>query len=668
VARVLITDTTLMDEHDGGPMEGSQGIHLLVMSPEMFGTHPLPATGAITIGRSTTADIQIHDPLASRRHAVLHIGETLTIEDLRSANGTRVRDVPIKSETHVPITPGEAIVIGGTCLMVQQNRAPVGPRRLWSHSYFENRVEEECTRCRAEGTTFGIARIRIDRSASWMRVVPTLVAELKPPHLLAAYGPNEYEVLFQGVDPVEAERLLRCVVSGVREAGYGAHFGVAWFPSNGRSPDALVAHACAPFRAASSAQSEQVGPIEPVMQRIYEIAARAAAGNINVMILGETGVGKEVLAQTVHQLSPRSDKPIVCLNCAAFSETLLESELLGHERGSFTGANSAKPGQLEMAHGGTVFLDEVGELPLPIQAKLLRVIQTREVTRLGGLRPRTIDVRFISATNRDLESEVLRGNFRRDLFFRLNGISLTIPPLRERVEEIPAFAKKFLAEFCHDYGRKPELRISARALALLKGYSWLGNVRELRNVIERAVVLCTGFEIGPEHLPLDKIRPAVIEPDQLDPLIAPFAGGSIGAAPVEATLETLKSQSAEPPALSRPYPTSSDPGTIPPPSPVSSLPPISLDRWAPNPAFMHVEEYRRIIEALAACAGNQSRAAKMINMPRRTFVTKLEMYAIPRPQKAAVKDAVPSASLTDAGPLGVNPAESSDRDDASRAD
>ena len=181
------------------------------------------------------------------------------------------------------------------------------------------------------------------------------------------------------------------------------------------------------------------------MRRVHELAERAAAGTINVLITGETGVGKELLAETVHRASPRRGGPYVCLNCAALSETLLESELFGHERGAFTGAVQAKPGLLETAARGTLFLDEVGELPLATQAKLLRVIETREVTRLGSVRPHRIDVRFIAATNRDLEAEVARGAFRADLYFRLNGITLTIPPLRSRLEEIRPLAETFAA-------------------------------------------------------------------------------------------------------------------------------------------------------------------------------------------------------------------------------
>ncbi|HEX4404818.1 MAG TPA: sigma-54-dependent Fis family transcriptional regulator, partial [Polyangia bacterium] len=209
------------------------------------------------------------------------------------------------------------------------------------------------------------------------------------------------------------------------------------------------------------------GPvIDEAMLRIQKLAERAAAGTINVLITGETGVGKELLAETVHRLSPRRRGPYVCLNCAALSETLLESELFGHERGAFTGAVQAKPGLMETAHGGTLFMDEVGELPLTTQAKLLRVLETREVARLGSVKPRKIDVRFLAATNRDLEAEVTRGAFRRDLYFRFNGITLNIPPLRARVGEIRHLAETFVQQICRELGR-PEPGIPGQVMNLL---------------------------------------------------------------------------------------------------------------------------------------------------------------------------------------------------------
>ena len=325
---------------------------------------------------------------------------------------------------------------------------------------------------------------------------------------------------------------------------------------------------------------------EDSMKAIYGVAERASAGTINILILGETGVGKEVMAKTIHNSSPRRSGPSICVNCAALSESLLESELFGYERGAFTGATNAKVGLLEAAEGGTLFLDEVGEMPLSTQAKLLRVLETREVTRLGSVRPRHIDVRFIAATNRDLEIEVERGTFRRDLFFRLNGVSIRIPPLRERRSEIRPLAQSFLSEICQELGR-PEPRLTEAVLLALDQDDWPGNVRELKNVIERAVLLCGGATIGVEHLP-EKRR---------SPLLR-------SAVPSENT----------------------DPGR--------RADPARPHEIGSEPTAAAGDERKKIMDALAACAGNQSRAAKMLDIPRRTFVAKLDRYRIPRPNKS----------------------------------
>src|SRR5947208_9726754 len=202
---------------------------------------------------------------------------------------------------------------------------------------------------------------------------------------------------------------------------------------------------------------------------------------------------------------------MVSINCAALSPSLLESELYGHERGGFTGASEAKPGLLETAPGGTVFLDEIGEMPLLLQAKVLRVLETRLVTRLGGLKPRPIDVRFVAATNRNLEEEVAAGRFRRDLYFRLNGMTVHIPPLRARRAEIVPLAEVFLRQFACSAGR-PAPRLSTQSAQVLQAYGWPGNIRELRNMMERAVLLATGDEIVPEHLLLDTVAAAASPP------------------------------------------------------------------------------------------------------------------------------------------------------------
>jgi len=318
--------------------------------------------------------------------------------------------------------------------------------------------------------------------------------------------------------------------------------------------------------------------LDPAMRALYDQASRAAATAINVLILGENGVGKEILARAIHNLSPRVKGPFVALNCAALTESLVHAELFGHEKGAFTGAFQARAGRLESAGGGTLFLDEIGELPHAMQSKLLRALEERKVLRVGARTEREIDVRFVAATNRDPEQEIERGTFRQDLYFRLNGISLTIPPLRERRLEIPHLARMFLARARAEHGAQAQT-IAASTLAVLEAYPWPGNVRELKNVIERGAVLCVGEELLPQHLP----------PKLLD-------------------------------AASRS-------STSPPPPPRDGTPPATPSQ-RPTPS-----ERQAILDALDRCAGNQTRAAELLGISRRTLVTRLDDFDIPRPRK-----------------------------------
>jgi two-component system response regulator AtoC len=575
----MITRTTITEDELESRATGGEGLHVLVISPEIFGAIPLPERGSLLVGRSAKAEVLIEDPLASRQHARLTLGETLSIEDLGSANGTRVRDAIIEAHKPATIAAGEAIGIGSTVLIVQRSRWSPGPRRLWSHGHFENRLKDECARAEATGGRFALLRVRLEGGVAWTRVFPVLARNLQPPHLFATYGPNDYEALMLESGAEGVERVVEALWAELRLAQLSARIGIAWYPRDGRSADALLARANAQLRPSPTHLAVPgIKAPSPAMQGVNDVAARAAAASINIVILGETGVGKEVMAQTVHRLSPRANKPMVSLNCAGLTESLIESELFGYEKGAFTGAISSRQGLLETAQGGTVFLDEIGEMPLKVQATLLRVIEAREVLPVGGRKTRPIDVRFIAATNRDLESESARGSFRQDLYFRLNGISLSIPPLRERRSEIPELARLFVASACQDAGR-PEFPITPAAMALLEQYHWPGNIRELKNVMERAVVLCDAPEIGPAQL-AEKIRA----------LQDPLSEGDTTGGSREGDSTLTKSE-------------------------------------------LRVAERQRIIDALAACAGNQSRAAKMLGMPRRTFISKLDAYGIPRPQK-----------------------------------
>jgi transcriptional regulator with GAF, ATPase, and Fis domain len=328
--------------------------------------------------------------------------------------------------------------------------------------------------------------------------------------------------------------------------------------------------------------------VDPQMRRVHELIDVVAKSSMSVILLGETGSGKEVLATRVHQQSTRADNPFLKINCAALVESLLEAELFGYERGAFTGAVQSKAGLLEGASGGTLFLDEVGELPLTTQAKLLRVLESGEVTRIGALKPRPIDVRFVSATNRDLKDFVAAGKFRQDLFFRLDGMSIHIPPLRDRPSEIPALAESFIRDASVAAGRAP-LRFSQGAMDRLVRHPWPGNVRELKNVIARTALLCKGETIEPDDLRFE----------------------AMGASP-----------SAPPPPASR--------SSFPPPSPAAgTVPP--LGRYAPD--AIPEEERRRIIDALERSAGNQTRAAKLLGISRRTLLNRLDALGLPRPRK-----------------------------------
>lgn len=250
------------------------------------------------------------------------------------------------------------------------------------------------------------------------------------------------------------------------------------------------------------------------MKAVVDLARRAAQSQSTVLLLGESGVGKEIFARSIHAWSPRAAMPFVAVNCVALSEHLLESELFGHEKGAFTGAHQQKKGLLEIAQGGTIFLDEIGDMKPALQAKLLRVLQDHEFERVGGTRPIKVDIRVLAATNQDLRQAVERGQFRKDLFFRLNVVALTIPPLRERPMDIPALAQFFQARYMKDLKRS-RLTIGEEAMAMLKRYHWPGNVRELENMIERAVVLARGDVLRPEDF--------VLEPAPMD---ATAASGS----------------------------------------------------------------------------------------------------------------------------------------------
>src|SRR5262249_44845406 len=241
------------------------------------------------------------------------------------------------------------------------------------------------------------------------------------------------------------------------------------------------------------------------MQDVYKTIGRIAASDVTVLLRGESGTGKELVARAIHHYSRRAGRPFIAVSCAAIPGSLLESELFGHERGAFTDAKERKLGKLELAHGGTFYLDEIGDMPLDLQAKLLRALQERTIERVGGQDTIRIDVRVLAATNRDLESLMKEGKFREDLYYRLNVVTLNLPPLRERRPAIPLLVEHFLGKYAPELG---ERGLAPEALDRLVGHEWPGNVRELENVVQRAMVMATSGIILPEHLPIGPVSAA----------------------------------------------------------------------------------------------------------------------------------------------------------------
>jgi DNA-binding NtrC family response regulator len=423
---------------DPSDLEDMGRLRILVITETGLSSHVLPPSGEVLIGRGNDCGLQIDHASISRRHALLHLGPPLSVEDLGSKNGTSVRGARIDAGTQVDFAPDD-LIVAGTVTLIVQGRLDVGP---------------------------------------------------------------------------------------------------------------------------------STRPQRDAMTRIDALVERIAPSSINVLVLGDTGVGKEVMARRIHALSQRRDGPFSGISCAALSPQLLESELFGHERGAFTTAVATKEGLLEAAGGGTVFLDEIGDLPTSLQGKLLRVIEERVVLRVGSVKPRPIDVRFIAATNRDLHADMEAGAFRQDLYFRLAGVTIEIPPLRERKRQIAELAKIFVTDACKREGIEQAPELTSEAIDWLEGHDWPGNVRELRNMMDRAVLLAEDGKIAVDQIASE----------------------------------------------------------------------IKRSGTKPRPLEEYEDERERIIAALEQCGGNQTRAAKLLGIARRTLIKRLDAYGLPRPQKQMPAD------------------------------
>ncbi len=484
----------------------AERLAILIIEPDSVRTHALPEQGELTIGRAEECTIRVDDPQISRVHARLLVGRgRIEVEDLDSINGTKLRGRRLAAKQPAVVSGGEAIELGATMIVLQRTSVREPRKRLASHAYFEARLEEELLRsARGRRAPFGVLRIAVRGSIGQQVLEASLTRPLGRSDLVASYAPGEFELLLPDSVRGRVEHVGEEISKSLSSAGCSVRWGIACHPDDGLTTDALIAAANVELKGPSVASEDSTVIEDDAMRELYRVIDRVASGRISVLLLGETGVGKEIVAEALHRRSPRRHAPFVKLNCAALSETLVESELFGHEKGAFTGADRARAGLLEAAQGGTLFLDEIGELPASTQAKLLRVLEVREVRRVGGSESIPVDVRFVSATNRELEKEIERGAFRQDLFYRLNGVALRIPPLRERPNEIIPLAQCFVRRAAADLGLAPP-QISADARGRLERYAWPGNLRELRNVMERAVLLAEGGSLESMHLPLDKL-------------------------------------------------------------------------------------------------------------------------------------------------------------------
>jgi len=546
-----------------------------------------------TVGRAAPADIVLQDPALSRLHARLRReGESVRIVDLGSRNGSwlggrRVEEAVARA--------GGTFVLGSTTVTVQLAPPPLAANLgLVSTDSIVSRLEEECARARAFQRPLSLLILRgLHRGQPRAGALSQGCARLlRPSDRLGLYDRDAVIVVLPETPLAEAAALAERVL---RSSGDGVPLvcGLAGSDGGHAHAEPLLQAALDALRQTDLARplvqagnEAQVRPatadtmlrISPAMLELQRVVERLARRPITVLLLGETGTGKELLARELHERSPRASQPLKVVNCAAIPEELIESVLFGHVRGAFTGAHRDQAGVFTQAHGGTIFLDEVGELSSAAQAALLRVLDTRRLCPVGGHREQSVDVRVVAATHRDLAALAEQGRFRLDLFHRLNSVVLRIPPLRERTDELVPLLEHFLSLGLPPGSHLP--RISDGARAQLLAYAWPGNVRELRNVAERALALLDSDCIECRDLPLHIAAPDNEAVRVAAPAVTPQA-------PREDEVEVKGLRS-----------------------------------------LLKQREAAIIRAALAQCGGNQRRAAQRLDVPLRTLERKLRLLRI----------------------------------------
>jgi two-component system, NtrC family, response regulator AtoC len=549
---------------------------------------PLLPGERVVVGRVPPASLVVGDSSLSRQHARFSLlGDEVMVEDLESTNGTWVAG---ESITSAVLRPGDVAVLGAvTCAIQAVGGSPrIG---LDAHDRFEAALEREVLRARHFGRPLAVVMFRVCGPAKLHEWAPVIASGLRSIDNVALYGGDTLEVLLPEMGASEAlgvaQRLAQA--NEVLLLSYG----VCAYPDAATTTETLIAScrdalqrttgarraAVAPSAMVTGTTTEDASPFvakSAVMQELLNIARRVARGAIPVLVAGETGTGKEVLARFLHSEGPR-DGPLVAVNCASIPSSLVESTLFGHVKGAFTGANQAHAGVFEAADGGTVLLDEIGELPAAAQAALLRVLESRVVTRVGATAETPVDVRVLAASHRDLEAMVADGGFREDLLYRLNAVTLEIPALRQRRADILALAEHFLVQ-ANARNRTSVGAIAEDAKAALERYSWPGNVRELRNALERAVVIAEQDVVRLIDLPRRIQQAESVAPA---PTAPPARAGASARRPNESFRDCIERIEAE-----------------------------------------------MIRDALEASGGNQSEAARSLDMPRRTLVHKIKVLGL----------------------------------------
>ncbi len=577
------------------PDGSAQRIYMLVFEGKSSSMFQIPRTGDVLIGRAKDVDLHLNDASVSRKHArMTMVGSEARLEDLGSHNGTFVNGEKLTGTRR--LSSGDVINICTASLVFHSSIRLQPTRILLEMDAFRLQLEGEVERAIRYHRPFALITIGtfVGATERWslVRALERIVRRIDR----MAWSASDYAyLLLPESNPDEVGPAARRVLEAALDTNPNAKLGYAACPLNGADADTIMASARGAFSAADDGKavsadnafrSIAVGAhnviiADEAMTRMYALIERLATVDLPVLVYGETGTGKELAAEAVHSFSRRHDKPLLTLNCAALQENLVESELFGHMKGAFTSANVTKPGLLETAAGGTVFLDEIGELSLTSQAKLLRVLETHRFTRLGDVKEREVDVRFVAATNRDLKEEVKEGRFREDLYFRLSAATVWLPPLRDRKREIPILAEIFLTEACAQ-AKRDAMTLSEEAIQVLVNHQWPGNVRELKNAMDYVAAAVTDEVVDTWEIEAHLYR------DQ---------------APPHSDGET---------------------------TPAPALKPETKREQDFRPIKEEIRELEkvRMIEALEAAEGNQTHAAGLIKMPLRTFVSKVKQYGV----------------------------------------